>query len=105
MYIHSTEFDIYQLMTFLYNNVLVCNINIKTLKTLQNISISIQIILKELVVSSLKSLILILLHTGQTSKIGYHNNKCPKYISMWQHKCGVYVWRHTYTPDYAATLP
>ena len=28
----STEFDIYQLMHFLYNNLLVYNVNIKTLK-------------------------------------------------------------------------
>ena len=42
--------------TFLYNNVLVYNVNIKTLKTLQHVSISIQIILRELVVSLLKSL-------------------------------------------------
>ena len=56
-----TEFDIYQLMHFLYNNVLVYNVNIKTLKTLQHVSISIQIILSELVVSSLKSLSLKLL--------------------------------------------
>jgi hypothetical protein len=37
-------------MHFLYNNVLVYNINIKTLKTLktlQHVSISIQIILRE----------------------------------------------------------
>jgi len=52
-----TESDIYKLMLFLYNNVLVCSINIKTtLKTLQHVSVSIQIILGELVVSSLKSL-------------------------------------------------
>ena len=56
-----TEFDIYQLMHFLYNNVLVYNVNIKTLKTFQHVSISIQIILSELVVSSLKSLSLKLL--------------------------------------------
>jgi uncharacterized membrane protein YjjB (DUF3815 family) len=55
------KFDIYQLMHFLYNNVLVYNVNIKTLKTLKHVSISIQIILRELVVSSLKSLILKLL--------------------------------------------
>jgi hypothetical protein len=48
-------------MHFLYNNVLVYNVNIKTLKTLQHVSISIQIIFRELVVSSLKSLILKLL--------------------------------------------
>jgi hypothetical protein len=48
-------------MHFLYNNVLVYNVNIKTLKTLQQVSISIQIILRELVVSSLKSLSLKLL--------------------------------------------
>ena len=41
-------------MHFLYNNVLVYNVNIKTLKTPQHVSISIQIILRELVVSSLK---------------------------------------------------
>ena len=45
-------------MHFLYNNVLVYNVNIKTL---QYVSISIQIILRELVVSSLKSLSLKLL--------------------------------------------
>ena len=45
-------------MHFLYNNVLVYNVNIKTL---QYVSISIQIILRELVVSSLKSLNLKLL--------------------------------------------
>ena len=28
----DTEFDIYQLMYFLYNNVLIYNVNIKTLK-------------------------------------------------------------------------
>jgi hypothetical protein len=48
-------------MHFLYNNVLVYNVNIKTLKTLQHVSISIQIILRETVVSSLKSLSLKLL--------------------------------------------
>jgi hypothetical protein len=48
-------------MHFLYNNVLVYNFNIKTLKTLQHVSISIQIILMELEVSSLKSLSLKLL--------------------------------------------
>ena len=51
-------------MHFLYNNVLVYNVNIKTpktLKTLQHVSISIQIIFRELVVSSLKSLSLKLL--------------------------------------------
>jgi len=42
-------------MHFLNNNVLVYKINIKTLKMLQHVSISIQIILRELVVSSLKS--------------------------------------------------
>jgi len=42
-------------MHFFYNNVLVYNINIKTLKTIQHVSISIQIILGELVVFSLKS--------------------------------------------------
>jgi len=31
-YTVSTEFDIYKLMHFLYNNVLVYNVNIKTLK-------------------------------------------------------------------------
>jgi uncharacterized membrane protein YjjB (DUF3815 family) len=56
-----SEFNIYQLMHFLNNNVLVYNVNIKTLKTLQHVSISIQIILRELVVSSLKSLSLNLL--------------------------------------------
>jgi hypothetical protein len=50
-------------MHFLYNNVLAYNVNIKTLKMLQHISISIQIILRELVVSSLKSLSLKLLKT------------------------------------------
>jgi hypothetical protein len=30
--IEINEFDIYQLMHFLYNNVLVYNVNIKTLK-------------------------------------------------------------------------
>ena len=30
--IQFTEFDIYQLMHFLYNNVLVYNVNIKTFK-------------------------------------------------------------------------
>jgi len=34
-------------MHFLYNNILVYNVNIKTLKTLQHVSISIQIILRE----------------------------------------------------------
>ena len=48
-------------MHSLYNNVLLYNVDIKTLKTLQRVSISIQIILRELVVSSLKSLILKLL--------------------------------------------
>jgi mRNA-degrading endonuclease HigB of HigAB toxin-antitoxin module len=48
-------------MYFLYNNVLVYNVNIKKLKTLQHVSFSIQIILRELVVSSLKSPILKLL--------------------------------------------
>jgi hypothetical protein len=48
-------------MHFLYNNILVYNVNIKTLKTLQHVSISIRIILRELVVSSLKSLSLKLL--------------------------------------------
>ena len=38
-------------MHFLYNNVLFYNVNIKTLKTLQHVSIFIQIILRELVVS------------------------------------------------------
>ena len=59
------DFDIYQLMHFLYNNVLVYNVNIKTLKILethQHVSISIQIILRELIVSSLKSLSLKLLN-------------------------------------------
>ena len=59
-----TEFYIYQLMHFLYNQVLAYNVNIKTLKTLktlQHVSISIQIIFRELVVSSLKSLSLKLL--------------------------------------------
>jgi len=51
-----TELDIYQLTHSLYNNVLVYNVNIRTLKTLQHVSIYIQIILRELVVSSLKSL-------------------------------------------------
>jgi hypothetical protein len=55
------EFDIYQLLHFLYNHILFYNVNIKTLKTIQNVSISIQIIFRELVVSSLKSLILKLL--------------------------------------------
>ena len=44
-------------MHFLYNNGLVYNNTIKTLKTpktLQHVSISIQIIFRELVVSSLK---------------------------------------------------
>jgi len=41
-YYSLTEFDIYQLMHFLYNNILVYNINIKTLKELQHVSISIQ---------------------------------------------------------------
>jgi hypothetical protein len=45
-------------MHFLYNNVLVYNVNIKTI---QHVSISIQIIFRELVVSSLKSLSLKLL--------------------------------------------
>jgi hypothetical protein len=48
-------------MHFLYINLLVYNVNIKTLKTLQHVSISIQIILRELAVSSLKSLSLKLL--------------------------------------------
>jgi hypothetical protein len=48
-------------MYVLYNKVLVYNVNIKKLKILQHISISIQIILRELVVSSLKSLSLKLL--------------------------------------------
>ena len=51
-------------MHFLYNNVLVYNVDIKTLKTLktlQHVSISIQIILKELVISSFMSLSLKLL--------------------------------------------
>ena len=46
-------------MHFLYNNVLVYNVNIKTLKTLKtlkHVSIYIQIIFRELVVSSLKAL-------------------------------------------------
>ena len=54
-------YTVYQLMHFLNNNVLVYNVNIKTPKTLQHVSISIQIIFRELVVSSLKSLSLKLL--------------------------------------------
>jgi hypothetical protein len=52
----NSEFDIYQLMHSLYHNILVYNVNIKTIKTLQHVSISIQIIFRDLVVSSLKSL-------------------------------------------------
>ena len=51
-------------MHFLYNNVYkVYKVNIKTLKTLQHVSISIQIIFREIVVSSFKSLSLKLLKT------------------------------------------
>ena len=52
-----------------YTNVLVYNVNIKTLKTFQYVSISIQIIFRELVVSSLKSLSLKLLK----KKVHYGN--------------------------------